>query len=184
MIIINDFSQYVSKVIQNYNNRLHQNVFHLNKRKDKKFTDTVIHLIKRLNEVSYGFITGIQLKAKIKEYLNLDVSVSKCLFYRHKIIGTNFRRSRFQPKIFTDDEKKYRLTVARLIKRHGVARLMSTDESKKQTGPKPIYHNRLPSTKPKCVGFKPAGYKSLNVWCGITSFGHTRPIVNFNNISF
>lgn len=37
--------------------------YNVNQRKEKLFTDTVIHLIKRLNEVSYGFITGIQLKS-------------------------------------------------------------------------------------------------------------------------
>ena len=156
------------------------NVFEFNEKKLRNVSDTVIHLIKRLNEESNGFITGIQLKSKIKKYLDLDISVSSCLYYRHKIIGTNFRRSRFQPKIFNEHEKAYRLAAAQTIKRIGAINLFSTDESKSQSGQLAVYHNRLPASKPKCVGYEPASYKIINVWAGISSIGHTRPVVSFN----
>jgi len=54
--------------------------------------------------------------------------------------------------MYNQYEKNYRLAVAYLIKRLRVDRLMSTEESKKETGKKSLYHNRLPSTRPKCVG--------------------------------
>ena len=98
-------SKYVSMVICKHNKRLQLNVFALDRRRNKKMSDTALHLIKRLNDLSNGLITGKQLQKKLKDYLNLEVSVSRCLYYRHKIIGTNFRRSRFQPKIFNQFEK-------------------------------------------------------------------------------
>jgi len=42
--------------------------------------------------------------------------------------------------MFNQYEKNYRLAVAHLIKRLGVDRLMSTDESKKENGKKSLYH--------------------------------------------
>ena len=118
-------------------------------------------------------------KISLRSKKNSHISVSSCLFYRHKIIGTNFRRSRFQPKIYNDHEKAYRLVVAQIIKRMGALNFLSTDESKTQTGQLGVYHNRLPATKPNCVGYEPASYKSINVWAGISSVGHTRPVVCF-----
>jgi len=73
--------------------------------------------------------------------------------------------------------------VARFIKNLGTNRLMSTDESKKQTGRKTLYHNRLPATRPKCIGFQSAAYKGINVWAGITSFGHTQPVIYRQNLT-
>ena len=57
-------------------------------------------------------ITGKQLQKKLKQYLNLDVSESRCLYYRRKIIGTIFIRGRFQPKMLNQYEKNYILAVA------------------------------------------------------------------------
>ncbi len=114
--------KYVVKVIQNNKRRLKRNVFMFDRRKQRKISDTAIHLIKRLNDLSNGLITGKQLQKKLKQYLNLDVSESRYLHYSHKIIGTNFRRSRFQPKMYNQYEKNYRLAVAHLIKRLGVDR--------------------------------------------------------------
>ena len=64
------------------------NVFEYDKRKETKFSDTAINLINRLNGLSSGFTIAEQLKDKIKEYLNLDVSASRC----------DYRLSRLQPK--------------------------------------------------------------------------------------
>jgi transposase len=85
--------------------------------------------------------------------------------------------------MFNQYEKNYRLAVARLIKRIGVDRLMSTDESKKETGKKSLYHNRLPASRPNCIGVVPAAYKGINVWAGITSFGHTEPVIYRQNLT-
>ena len=41
-----------------------------------KISDTAIHLIKRLNDLSDGLITGKKIQEKLKQYLNLDVSES------------------------------------------------------------------------------------------------------------
>ena len=68
--------KYVVKVIQNNKRRLQRNVFMFDRRKQRKISDTAIHLIKRLNDLSNGLITGKQLKKKLKQYLNLDVSES------------------------------------------------------------------------------------------------------------
>ena len=84
--------------ISRQNKILRSNVFEFDEKKVRKVSDTVIHLIKRLNEESNGFITGGQLKSKIKRYLDLDISVSSCLFYMHKIIGTNFEEVDFSLK--------------------------------------------------------------------------------------
>jgi len=101
-------------VICKHNKRLQSNVFILDRRKKKKMSDTALHLIKRLNDLSDGLITGKQFQKKLKDYLNLEVSESSCQYYRHKIIGTHFGRSRFQPKIFNQFEKDQRLAVGSL----------------------------------------------------------------------
>ena len=88
-------------------------------------------------------------------------------------------RKVFLPKIYNDHEKAYRLVVAQIIKRMGALNFLWTDELKTQTGQLGVYHNRLPATKPNCVGYEPASYKSINVWAGISSVGHTRPVVCF-----
>ncbi len=44
--------KYVVKVIQNNKKRLERNVFMLDRRKQRKISDTAIHLIKRLNDLS------------------------------------------------------------------------------------------------------------------------------------
>lgn len=154
----------ISLIVSREKERSQRNIFEFSNKKVRKVSDTVIHLIKRLNEESNGFITGIQLKSKIMKYLGLDISTSRCLHYRHKIIGTNFRRSRFQPKIFNEHEKAYRLAVSKTIKRIGSLNLVPTDESKTQTGQLCVYHNRIPASNPKCVGYQPASYKSINIW--------------------
>jgi hypothetical protein len=59
----------VVKVIQNNKRRLERNVFMFDRRKQRKISDTAIHLIKRLNDLSNGLITGKQLQKKLKQYL-------------------------------------------------------------------------------------------------------------------
>jgi len=54
-------------VICEHNKRLQRNVFVLDRRRNKKMSDTALHLIKRLNDLSNGLITGKQLQ----DYLNL-----------------------------------------------------------------------------------------------------------------
>ena len=61
--------KYVVKVIQNNKRRLKRNVFMFDRRKQRKISDTAIHLIKRLNDLSNGLITGKQLQKKLKQYL-------------------------------------------------------------------------------------------------------------------
>ena len=60
---------------------------------------------------------------------------------------------------------------------------MSTDESKKETGKKSLYHDRLPSIRPKCVGVVPAAYQRINLWARITSFGHTEAVIYHQNLT-
>ena len=49
-------------VICKHNKRLQSNVFILDRRKKKKMSDTALHLIKRLNDLSDGLITGKQFQ--------------------------------------------------------------------------------------------------------------------------
>ena len=97
----------------------------------------------------------------------------------------NYRRARFQPKIFSDDEKNRRLEFALNLKNminskpDFINHLMLTDETQLKTGVLGIYHNRVPSSRPKVAGFKPRSCKNLNVWAGITCNGPTKAVVIF-----
>jgi len=51
------------------------------------------------------------------------------------------------------------------------------------TNRKSLYHSRFPTTRPKCIGFQSAAYKGINVWAGITSFGHTQPVIFRKNLT-
>ena len=73
----------------------------------------------------------------------------------------NYRRACFQPKIFSEDEKENRLCFALNLK-HSIDsnpdfinHLMLTDETQLKTGSLGIYHNRLPTSRPKVAGFRP-----------------------------
>ena len=143
-------------------------------------------IFKRLNDKSNGYIHARELKLIIQKVLNIKISSSRIEFYRHKVNGTNFRRSRFQPKIFSQDEKDLRYAFALNLKDSitksdtFIDRLISIDESKLQTSRFNFYHNRLPSTYPSSAGIRPRSCKSLNVWAGITSKGPIKPAVSTN----
>lgn len=42
-----------------------------------------------------------------------------------------------------------------------------------------LYHNRVPSSRPKTVGLKVRACKTLNIWTGISYFGHIKPAETF-----
>ena len=92
-------------------------------------------------------------------------------------------RSRFQPKIFSQEEKNLRYVFALYLKDslsscdRFIHRLITIDESKLQTSRLNFYHNRLPCSYPSTSGIKPRSCKSLNVWAGITSRGAIKPAV-------
>ena len=55
---------FAKKLRTNNRRRLGRNVFMFDRRKQEKISDTAIHLIKRLNDLSNGLITGKQLQKK------------------------------------------------------------------------------------------------------------------------
>ena len=61
--------------ISRQNKILRSNVFESDEKKVRKVSDTIIHLIKRLNEESNGFITGGQLKSKIFFYSSTIIKI-------------------------------------------------------------------------------------------------------------
>lgn len=61
-----------------------------------------------MNDRTDGVIYARELKMKIERILNIQISSKTISYYRHKIIGTNYRRCNFQPKIFNQDEKDTR----------------------------------------------------------------------------
>ena len=130
-----------------------------------------------------GFITARRLTFKIKEILNIDISKSSVQYYRHRILKMNFRRSRFQPKIFTEEEKVTRLLFAHNLKEMisnnpgFIQKLLLIDESTIRIGQLGIYHNRKPSSRPEVAGYQPHFFKNLNIWAGITSSRATAPIM-------
>jgi len=136
-----------------------------------------------MNEKSNGYIYARQLKEKLENILNITLSESSFQKYRHNIIGTNFRRCRFAPKIFTKEEKVNRLKFCLNFKRslnenpNYLSQIVSIDESKFRTLRLNFMHNRLPSSRPKVAGIKPRACKSLNVFAGLTTSGTTLPIV-------
>ena len=69
-----------------------------------------------MDDKSNGYIYARELKLIILKVLNIKISSSRIEFYIHKVIGTNFRRSRLQPKIFSQDEKDLRYAFALNLK--------------------------------------------------------------------
>jgi len=73
----------------------------------------------------------------------------------------NLRRSRFKPKIFTEQEKENRLLWATNMRNRirqdptFFSKLLFTDETTVKIGTSPIYHHRRPSNRPRVAGYKP-----------------------------
>ncbi len=95
----------------------------------------------------------------------------------------NFRRSRFKPKIFTQQEKEARLMFAinmrSRIRRDPsfISRLLFTDESTVKFGTSGLYHHRRATERAAVNGYKPGFCKNLNIWAGITSTNATQHAV-------
>jgi hypothetical protein len=95
----------------------HQHVYGYDRRKTKKLNFICLHLIKKLNDRSGGYILARELKYEIQRILNISLSDKTIARYRLKTLKMNFRRARFQPKIFTEDELNRRLNFAVNLKR-------------------------------------------------------------------
>lgn len=137
-----------------------------------------------MNARTNGYIYARKLKLKIEQILNIRIGESTISYYRHKFLKTNYRRSRFQPKIFTENDKYERLlfsiNLLQSIIRNPriIEQIISTDECKMQTFRLGLYHNRAPKSRPKVAGVKQAACKSLNVWSGISYHGAIPVVVN------
>ena len=135
-----------------------------------------------MNDRTDGVIYARELKMKIERILNIQISSKTISYYRHKIIGTNYRRCNFQPKIFNQDEKDTRyifsVNLKNLIEiRNFNVKILSTDERTCKTGNFRTYQNRVPIARPRCVGYKPLKGKSIHVWAGISYQGVVGPVV-------
>ena len=126
-----------------------------------------------------------QLKEKIEIILNVKLSESTLQRYRKKVSGFNYRRSRFAPKIYTQDEKDKRLVFAQNLKRSLeqnpdlIKNLLLSDESQCLTDCLGFYHHRRPSNRPSVAGATLRFKKGVNLWAGITSSGPTKPVVSY-----
>ena len=141
------------------------------------------HFIKVLNNRTNGFITAKRLKFKLQQILNLNISSGIIQSYRKKFLGMNYRRSRFKPKIFTQQEKEGRLLFAINMRNKisqnptFISKLLFTDETTVKIGTSSIYHHRRPNNRPGVVGYKPSFCKNLNIWAGVTSTSATLPAI-------
>jgi hypothetical protein len=61
-------------------------------------SDTALHFIKRLNDLSNGLITGKQLQKKLRDYLNLEVSESSCNIIDTKLLAQILEEADFSQK--------------------------------------------------------------------------------------
>jgi hypothetical protein len=139
-----------------------------------------------LNERSNGRISLLQLKIQIKRILNIDVAASRIGYYRHNVIGTNYRRAHYKPKIYSEAEKTDRLLWALNMKENWAVnrwKLLCADETRIQTERGPLYINRTPTSRPKVAGVQPRANASLNVWAGINFQTCTRPAVFSENLN-
>lgn len=135
-----------------------------------------------MNDRTDGLIYARELKSKVERILNIQISSKTLSHYRHKILGTNYRRCNFQPKIFTPDEKDTRyifsVNLKDLLERRNFSiKILSTDESTCKTGQFRTYQNRVPIARPRCVSYRPMMGKSLHVWAGISYQGVVGPVV-------
>jgi len=95
----------------------------------------------------------------------------------------NYRRSRFKPKIFTQQEKEGRLLFAINMRNKisqdptFISKLLFTDETTVKIGTSSIYHHRRPKSRPGVVGYKTGFCKNLNLWAGVTSSSATPPAI-------
>ena len=116
----------------------------------------------------------------MQHILGIQLSISTIHHYRHVVIGTNFRRCRYQPKIFTNQEKASRKAFAmNMLENWEVIKkgLLAADECKHYTEGPGIYHNRQPSSHPRAAAAKPRACKSVNIWAAISLLGSTDPVV-------
>ena len=138
--------------------------------------------LQTLNERTDGLIFAWQLKDQIERILRKSIGKTTISYYRHKVIGTNYRRCKSQPKIFTEIEKLNRYLFATNLLRSieteqtTIQKIVSIDECKIKTYISRLYHNRLPSSRPKCSTTSDHAYKALNVWSG-TSYYEAIPVV-------
>jgi len=115
--------------------------------------------------------------------LNLNISSGRIQYYRQKFLCMNYRRSRFKPKIFTQQEKEVRLLFAINMRNKisqdptFISKLLFTDETTVKIGTSSIYHHRRPKSRPGVVGYKPGFCKNLNLWAGVTSSSATPPAI-------
>ncbi len=165
-----------------------QYVYDYDRRKTKKISNICLHLIKKLNDRSGGYIFARELKYEIERILNIRLSDKTIAKYRLKTLKMNFRRARFQPKIFNQDELDQRLNFALNLKRiinsspNKIEHIWSSDESSCKTGRHNFYHHRLASSRPKCARPQLKAYKMVQVWAAISTSGPTRPAVFTENL--
>jgi len=99
------------------------------------------------------------------------------LNYRHSL-GFRFRRSNAKPKDFTEQEKMDRYLFALNNVNCNFENVCFVDETTSQTSRWGLYHNRLPSSRPRVCSLKPRCVESVHIWCGISHNGPTQNIVS------
>jgi hypothetical protein len=102
---------YVVKVIQNKTRRLEKNVFMFDRKKTRKISDTAIHLIKRLNDLFDGLITGKKITVSVTVTVR-NVTV----WYGKARNGTKNSRLRAKNKTFTVNIYIYKVILLLLLK--------------------------------------------------------------------
>jgi len=147
---------------------------------------TILHLLKTLDNRSGGYIFARQLAEQIENILNVKISKKTIQHYRLKVLKLYYRRSRFQPKIFSRSEMDTRLNFAVnlknfLLKNQNINRIWSADESNLQTMRRNFYSHRPKGTYPKCAGDQPRACKTLHVWTAISTRGFIRPAIFTQN---
>ncbi len=70
-----------------------QYVYDYDRRKTKKISNICLHLIKKLNDRSGGYIFARELKYEIERILNIRLSDKTIAKYRLKTLKMNFRRA-------------------------------------------------------------------------------------------
>jgi len=143
---------------------------------------TILHLIKNLDFQTGGYILARQLATQIEKILNVKISKKTIQKYRLKVLKLYYRRSRFQPKIFSqsdmDERKSFAINLKGfLTKNRNIDRIWSADESNLQTMRRNFYSHRPKGTYPKCAAHRPRAYKTIHVWTAISTKGFIPPAV-------
>jgi len=148
---------------------------------------TILHLIKNLDLRFGGYIFARQLAEQVENILGVKISKATIQHYRLKVLKLYYRRSRLQPKIFSQFEKNERFNFASnlksfLMKDQNLHRIWSADESSLQTMRRNFYHHRVKGTYPKCGAHQPRAYKAIHVWTAISTRGFIPPAIFTQNL--